>query len=624
MAVECVERMAGKFYDVAVRRRDGRTTVLIRNARPPERSEIERDATWHRRLELAGVLGRLLPLGRVPVSATDVLHRLPLAIVTESNKEALGPLATTDDVLRAFTLNTQRRFERVVADLLGGKLEHDTMSYSVRGVDDPSYSHIEHLGWVYARQIELVEHVLREDPLRTVTVVDLGTGGGHLLLTLAARLAAADLLHRVRLIGVDRPESRDMKFAAELAPAYGITFKPDDLSDPTFADRLRRLRPDVIVANHVLEHLRGEIYTHYLYDWLLAASTAVSISLPLEDKADLSISRHLKEYSADAIEELGRHVELRSAYAVEARDIERTKYGGLCTWVRRPEVIATGGFDPARVLRLTPSPAARAAGEDPILQDFCGAFDVAEFARARRAPSVGEIKAAQTFAREGHPRQVRQLLIKAPHTDVFLPAELAQFAEAVQLVVDHNRSVNPDYDDSYAYINVFRGITQMDAYRGLSLSCHGDQMQCLRPEFAYKNDYSYIASSTLPTILYEQGFDLSEAVARFREGERVNLYEYFNRQADPARVYRTQDFNVYLLSPYVVHSAAAAPQDVYRVFVKVAFSLKRFFDNRELRRNPAFDVEDWYLQDTVGALDGWLSHAHWNERFLRQDVCPEG
>ena len=57
--------------------------------------------------------------------------------------------------------------------------------------------------------------------------------------------------------------------------------------------------------------------------------------------------------------------------------------------------------------------------------------------------------------------------------------------------------------------------------------------------------------------------------------------------------------------------------------MKVAFSLKRFFDNRELRRPPAFDIEDWYQTPTVGYIGGWLAHAHWNERFLKSDVFPD-
>ena len=112
----------------------------------------------------------------------------------------------------------------------------------------------------------------------------------------------------------------------------------------------------------------------------------------------------------------------------------------------------------------------------------------------------------------------------------------------------------------------------------------------------------------------------SKEVARARRGEAVNLYKTFNAQADQSRAYHSENFGIMLLSPYVIHSASVTEEKVFRIFMKVAFSRKRFFDNRELRRNPAFDNESWYRQDTVGYVDGFFSHAHWNERFLKCDL----
>ena len=98
-----------------------------------------------------------------------------------------------------------------------------------------------------------------------------------------------------------------------------------------------------------------------------------------------------------------------------------------------------------------------------------------------------------------------------------------------------------------------------------------------------------------------------------------------NRQArDDARYY-SDDFGIYLLSPYVIHSAQAAVErnGEFRIFLKVAFSRKRFFDNRELRVNHALDCSDWLAGRTVGFSDGWLNHAHWNERFLWEDLMSD-
>ena len=146
--------------------------------------------------------------------------------------------------------------------------------------------------------------------------------------------------------------------------------------------------------------------------------------------------------------------------------------------------------------------------DDPILEDFRKSFDPAEFNRVRRAPKIGEIADRRTFGRIGRPRQVRQLPIKQPGTDVRLPGELAKFAEPVQIIVNHNQAANPRYHASYGYLNIFQGNTGFSSYRGLSLDCHGDQLQTLQPGRGFLPDWSYIVSSTLPTMLYEQAFDV--------------------------------------------------------------------------------------------------------------------
>jgi hypothetical protein len=143
---------------------------------------------------------------------------------------------------------------------------------------------------------------------------------------------------------------------------------------------------------------------------------------------------------------------------VRAENIEETKYGGLCTWVREPAVVSRGGFA-GRIITLRPKDVE--VPYHPILEDFVKPFDPSEYARApRRAPTIGVIQDQERFAQQGQqPRQVRQLPIKIPGTDVKLPCEFAQFEEAVQIIIDHNQAVNRDYPCSFAYLNVFRGLT---------------------------------------------------------------------------------------------------------------------------------------------------------------------
>ncbi len=611
----------GPRFEMAPRAECEKPTILIKNVQFPRREEVHRDDAWHRRRELAGALPPLLE-DNCALAPRFLTRLLPVSLLAPSYLAAFPPDASEEDVLRAFHHNTQGHIERRVRAALEGTSTYDADRYATRGPDDPDYSHEDHFAWLYAHQILPIEWTAAARGDREITVLDLATGPGHFLVTLARRLEEKGLLDRVRLIGVDLSE-RDMRFGREmLSPGQAdrIRFVRDDVECPRFADRLRRFGADFIVANHVLEHLAGpDLKNRFLHDWLLAARTMLSISVPLEKDLARSIADHRHQFSSHSLQELARQMELRTSYAVEATDIERTSDAGLCTWWRKADgLFGARGDD--RLITLSPRPTV--VRVEALFDDFAREFAPEEFLWTRVAPKIGEIEDKATFSTQGvAPRQVRQLVIKMPGSQVRVPRELAQFAEAVQIILDHHKAANPDYERTYAYLNVFRGITGHASYRGLSLNCHGDQLQGLRPEYAYTPDWSYIVSDGLPTLLFAQPFDLSEAVERFRLGETVNLYRYLNEQARADCLYRTVDYGIYLLSPYVVHSAAPADQDTERVFMKIAFSTKRFFDNRELRRNPAFDIEEWYQADTVGFVGGWLSHEHWNERYLKDDVC---
>jgi hypothetical protein len=218
----------------------------------------------------------------------------------------------------------------------------------------------------------------------------------------------------------------------------------------------------------------------------LAAKIALSVSVPLGDDLACSISQHVHDYTVETVAKLARDMEIRVGFAIEAPAIEATQYAGLVTWSRKPDLLSRGGFDGAL---LTLRPKDIEIQPHPIAEDFAKPFDPAEFARARQAPKIGTVQDKATFQQPGQaPRQVRQLLIKMPGADVKLPCEFAQFEEAIQIIIDHNKALNLEYDHSYAYLNVFRGLTLFSSYRGLSLNCHGDQLQSLHTEYAFIPD----------------------------------------------------------------------------------------------------------------------------------------
>ncbi len=610
----------GRHYDIARCAGGESVCIALRNTQPLRPDQLDRDDTWQRRLELAAVLPDLLA-GWVGLSAVELRMLLPLSLLVPSYRAAFPSTATPAEVWATVARNSQRRFDELVPAILDGRLPRDASGYRAHGPRHPDYSHLRHFAGIYAQQIGVLLRLMSRDR-GDLTVVDLGTGHGHLLLTLANYLHRAGhprWQRQLRLVGVDRGDAalRLVRDAFGDPGGVRVELVADDFTEPGFADRLRRLNADMIVANHVVEHLGGDIQNRYLDDWLLAARSVLAISMPLGDDLDSTISGHHAQYTCESVLALARGVEIRTGFAVRAQDAEAAAEVGQCIWIKTDDVVRHGGFG-GRTVRLRPR--RTAVVPDPVLDDFRRPFDATAFGRARVAPKISDLRDRVSFRTLGQPRQVRQLLIKAPGTDVRIPRELRKFREAVQLVIDHNMSANDLYPRCFAYLNFFQGTTLFSSYRGLSLSCHTDQMQTLQAGYAFRPDWSYIVSSTLPTMLFAQPFDLSDALARLAAGERVNIYDDFNRQAAAEHVYRSDDYGIYLLSPYVVHAAALAEQDVDRVFMKIAFSTKRFFDNRELRRNPAFDNREWYQHDTVGYADGWFSHAHWNERFLKEDM----
>jgi hypothetical protein len=488
---------------------------------------------------------------------------------------------------------------------------------------DEAYRHDGLMDAIAAVETTAIIDWAKQTTSKTVRIVVLGCGVGHELLVLAAALERNGLARKARLIGIDRSQ-HDLKLAKAAFtrhyPKMRVRFVKGDLLDPAFGDRLRAWRPDFTFLTHVLEHLPEEIEGSLLQDALHATGASVFLAVPLNDPPASSISHHVREFTHEGVVRLAKKMIARCAGAINAVDLDITSKIGLVHWMRE----ARGNFGRKH---FVVEPRTVEIAWNPEFDVFRRKFDAAELNRQHYAVKVGDLMDKEAFDGEKKGTvQFRQLLIKKPGTPIRVPAELRRFREAIMQMASHFRAMNPWYEAYYIYLNVFSGPMSFDAYRGLSLSCHGDQLQNLRGDCWYPPDASYIASNTLPTIFLNQEFDVSDAIARAKAGEKVNLYDYLNRQArKDARTF-SENYSIYLLNPYVIHSAQAAigRDGEYRTFFKLAFSVKRFFDNREMRYNHALGYADWHDQKTVGYLDGWLNHAHPNERFLLEDLREDG
>lgn len=572
-----------------------------------ETSTVDRDLIWAIRRDLAVLALRVGQTAEAPDLARCCFSILAACLPEHG--------LSHQELNKVSWDNSQRSITEFVKNWLAGSRSDGAFPSNRPGW--PGYSHVELFGALYAEEIRTVRDILQTKPL--VKVLDIGAGDGHFSTTLFA-LLTKDERARVLVESLDFEVRRSGRAATTLRSqgCYNWRQTVDDVTRSGFADDLRRRQPDVIIANHVLEHLHGDVQHLFVDDWAFAAAEALCLSVPFGDDVGDAISGHVARYSLADVKALSEHLEVRTSHSLVPVDTESNSELGLCIWRRDHAEIYAG----STALRLEPR-VSTGIELDSVFPDFSIDLDLTAFNVTRSPTLVGRVMDERTFSGVAGPRQGRQLVVKTPGSDVLIPEILSKFSEPVQLIIDHNRSANAEYDSMYAYLSFFQGNTNFGSYRGLSLNCHTDQMQSVLEGAQFRPDWSYIVSDTLPTSFFVQPFDIMGAVAAARRGEPVNLYDVFAEQASLESSVTAEAFGVYLLSPYMVHAASIAEHDVDRVFMKIAFSRMRFFDNRELRQNLAFETSHWSLADTVGYRDGFFSHAHWNERFLARDV-PKG
>ena len=259
-----------------------------------DRNSIWRDPCWMARKELATLFPTLTP--------DEILY-----IITEANKQVLGPNTSTQDVLRTFFIQSQQIIKETASNFYFDRIEYDSRSSRLGAT---GYSHVKFFAWVYAQESKLLQRLSEENA--KLVVLDIGTGYGHFIFT------AHDLLNKnranglINYIGTDK-RWKDMAFAKRYAQSLkiGAVFGKVDLDDLRWKRNSLVLmagqKPDVIVANHVLEHLPKNP-EEYLLSWGAFAKEAVIVSVPLEGNLETTISNHYHAFTLAQLESLAERV----------------------------------------------------------------------------------------------------------------------------------------------------------------------------------------------------------------------------------------------------------------------------------------------------------------------------
>lgn len=228
----------------------------------------------------------------------------------------------------------------------------------------------------------------------------------------------------------------------------------------------------------------------------------------------------------------------------------------------------------------------------PIIKDLNTVWDVEKFKTARTPLSLGVIPEEERtlFCKPGVPI-IRDMPIKFPNSDVRLPIELSQFENTIRKILEIEKAINPDYDEYYCYLEVDQGEVRPGTLQR-ELPCHVDGLQGARTNPKVKINHSYIVGSALPTIFYNQPFDLSRL-----DETKHNFFWEMNRQVretNSAHAVQGQPWEIQLMDAYTVHRGCEATEPVFRTWIRLSFEV-RIFDRVGNTKNPLFDY-NWKME----------------------------
>lgn len=229
---------------------------------------------------------------------------------------------------------------------------------------------------------------------------------------------------------------------------------------------------------------------------------------------------------------------------------------------------------------LEPSPKEPAHRDSPIYETLLKPWSLKYLLQSHKPVKIGGIEDKAAFSKPV--TSVLNMPIKLLNGKVTVPVELEQFREFLQKVIDHEKAVNPDFDEYYMYFTV----DQHEVKKGSTHrrpGVHIDGVQGARYAVKLPPEHLYSASDALGTVFYDQRFDLTAL-----DPAKQHVHAELERQASEGNARATPDFDIAFWDSYSVHRADLAKEDLMRTFVRVEFSRKKY-DSEGDTVNPALD-----------------------------------
>ncbi|KAM3074478.1 hypothetical protein ACMFMG_002718 [Clarireedia jacksonii] len=212
-----------------------------------------------------------------------------------------------------------------------------------------------------------------------------------------------------------------------------------------------------------------------------------------------------------------------------------------------------------------------------VIQDINNGWNKENFLTPRTPVVIARVKDKASFDKWGVPRCIH-LPVKMPESDVRIPNEYLQFKETLKKIFDCERSVNPHFEDYYAYLTVDQlRVNAGESQRINGLHVDGLPRDRINPE-NQPIDHAYLVANVFPTRFFNQSFDM-----RPYDLQKHNFFDIFARLGNFKNSFQAKP----------VHDSPIADKDCMRTILRVEFSVLQF-DRLRNSHNPCFSY-NWAM-----------------------------
>ena len=155
---------------------------------------------------------------------------------------------------------------------------------------------------------------------------------------------------------------------------------------------------------------------------------------------------------------------------------------------------------------LTPNAAKVDDRSSPIYDTLLKPWSLKYLLQSHKPVKINAIADRVTFSKPV--TSVLNMPVKLPGGPVTVPVELEQFREFLQKAIDHEKAVDPDFDESYMYFTVDQHLVKKGSTHRRP-GVHIDGVQGARYQVKLPPEHLYSASDALGTVFYDQVFDLT-------------------------------------------------------------------------------------------------------------------